>query len=162
MFSFQISFSLLYPDPQEETDKYYQSLFSSRYVKSLCDKYLTVIFSIIVLFCFRRQHYDVYHDCNPKEISRALPVLSCCLSRLQEILQEWPEHPTLVQVNLFHVDHLIWGKHQKRTIPIKYIFKSMLFKHMKKRLVTQVEHDFEAKRISNVLISFIPYILRSI
>lgn len=70
-------------------------------------KKVTYFNIIIILFLFfsRNQSYDIYHDSNLKEISQVLPVLSRFLSRLQQLLQEWPEHPTLVQVNQSFVEN---------------------------------------------------------
>lgn len=52
---------------------------------------------------FRSEEYDIYHDSNLKEILQVLPILTSFKDRLQQLLEEWPEHPTLVQVLVQHL-----------------------------------------------------------
>lgn len=47
-----------------------------------------------------KQHYDIYHDSNVAEVVQCRPVLSRLTIRVQELLAEWPDHPTLRQVYL--------------------------------------------------------------
>lgn len=42
--------------------------------------------------------FDIYHDCNIEEVVRVKPVLQDFMARVQELLAEWPRHPTLLQV----------------------------------------------------------------
>ncbi|XP_028395044.1 midasin-like isoform X2 [Dendronephthya gigantea] len=51
-----------------------------------------------VLFHRKSEEYDIYHDSNFKEIIQVLPILKSFKSRLKQLLEEWPEHPTLVQL----------------------------------------------------------------
>lgn len=42
--------------------------------------------------------YDFYRDKNIEEVGRCLEVLETLNVKLKELLNEWPEHPALVQV----------------------------------------------------------------
>ncbi|XP_029647301.1 midasin-like [Octopus sinensis] len=44
------------------------------------------------------RYYDVYQDANISEIVQAEPVLRRLLQRLSQLLEEWPDHPTLRQL----------------------------------------------------------------
>lgn len=39
--------------------------------------------------------YDFYKDCNVEEVKQCLPVCESILNRVDQLLQEWPAHPTL-------------------------------------------------------------------
>ena len=54
----------------------------------------------LMFCCYRSEEYDIYHDSNLREIIQVLPILRSFKSRLQQLLEDWPEHPTLVQVSL--------------------------------------------------------------
>lgn len=43
----------------------------------------------------RTRAYDFYKDCNVEEVKQCLPLCEHILSRVGQLLQEWPEHPTL-------------------------------------------------------------------
>ncbi|XP_032235337.2 midasin-like isoform X2 [Nematostella vectensis] len=47
------------------------------------------------------KHYDVYHDANIPEVTRARAVLLDLTSRINELLAEWPGNPLLTQLQLF-------------------------------------------------------------
>ncbi|XP_014485932.1 PREDICTED: midasin [Dinoponera quadriceps] len=42
--------------------------------------------------------YDFYKDCNVEEAKRCLPVCEGILSRVGQLLEEWPAHPTLTSI----------------------------------------------------------------
>ena len=42
--------------------------------------------------------YDVYRDPNFSEVIKCIPVLQGLMGRVQELREEWPDHPTLSQV----------------------------------------------------------------
>lgn len=42
--------------------------------------------------------YDFYQDPNKEEVMKCLTVLKELKERLQTLLNEWPDHPTLLQV----------------------------------------------------------------
>ncbi|KAL4232858.1 AAA ATPase midasin [Mactra antiquata] len=42
--------------------------------------------------------YDIYHDSYIPQVIQCLPVLSTLRNRVQELQQEWPDHPTLKQI----------------------------------------------------------------
>ncbi|XP_038059884.1 midasin-like [Patiria miniata] len=48
----------------------------------------------------RPQPYDIYHDGNIKEAVQCRPLLERFSSRILELLEQWPEHPTLKQLML--------------------------------------------------------------
>ncbi|XP_046863857.1 midasin-like [Xenia sp. Carnegie-2017] len=50
------------------------------------------------LFEKRGEEYDIYHDSNLKETVKVVPILLRFKTRLEQLLVEWPEHPTLAQV----------------------------------------------------------------
>jgi len=39
--------------------------------------------------------YDFYKDCNVEEVKQCLPLCDNILNRVDQLLEEWPEHPTL-------------------------------------------------------------------
>ena len=41
------------------------------------------------------QQYDIYRDSNVEEVRNAQPILTALLSRINDLLLEWPSHPTL-------------------------------------------------------------------
>lgn len=43
----------------------------------------------------RTRMYDFYKDCNIEEVKQCLPLCEYISSRVDQLLQEWPEHPTL-------------------------------------------------------------------
>lgn len=43
----------------------------------------------------RMRAYDFYKDCNVKEVRQCLPLCENILNRVDQLLEEWPEHPTL-------------------------------------------------------------------
>ena len=43
--------------------------------------------------------YDVYHDVNISETILCRPILDKFMERVQELLSDWPDHPTLKQVH---------------------------------------------------------------
>ena len=43
--------------------------------------------------------YDVYHDANISETMLCRPILDKFMERVQELLSDWPDHPTLKQVH---------------------------------------------------------------
>ena len=45
--------------------------------------------------------FNIYHDSNIEEVVRVKPVLQDFMARIQELLAEWPRHPTLLQVKHF-------------------------------------------------------------
>jgi hypothetical protein len=45
--------------------------------------------------------YDIYHDSSISEVMPCLPVLNRMMVKLNELLESWPDHPTLKQVNAF-------------------------------------------------------------
>ena len=45
--------------------------------------------------------YNIYKDASPMENTKALAVINQLLTRVHELLLEWPEHPTLIQVNCY-------------------------------------------------------------
>ena len=45
--------------------------------------------------------YDVYHDPNVPEVVQCRPLLERFIVRIEKLLEEWPEHPTLKQVGGF-------------------------------------------------------------
>lgn len=45
-----------------------------------------------------RKHYDFYHDSNIAESKLCVPILESLTKRVLELLDEWPDHPTLNQV----------------------------------------------------------------
>ena len=47
--------------------------------------------------------YNIYHDPNIQEAIRCKPVLDEFQTRIQELLAEWPDHPTLKQVHLLQI-----------------------------------------------------------
>ncbi|XP_046860805.1 midasin-like isoform X2 [Xenia sp. Carnegie-2017] len=50
------------------------------------------------LFEKRGEEYDIYHDSNLKETVKVVPILLRFKTRLEQLLVEWPEHPTLAQL----------------------------------------------------------------
>ena len=42
--------------------------------------------------------YDIYHDGNVPEVIQCCPVIHGLRSRVRELQEEWPDHPTLKQV----------------------------------------------------------------
>ncbi|XP_064629159.1 midasin-like [Lineus longissimus] len=44
--------------------------------------------------------YDIYHDANTSEVMPCLMVLDRMLAKLNELLESWPDHPTLKQLIL--------------------------------------------------------------
>ncbi|XP_061171072.1 midasin-like [Saccostrea echinata] len=44
------------------------------------------------------QGYDVYHDPNLSEVINCVPILQRLMVRVRELQEEWPDHPTLIQV----------------------------------------------------------------
>lgn len=44
--------------------------------------------------------YDFYKDPNVEEVKQCLPVLESTLARIDELLEEWPEHPTLQSIRM--------------------------------------------------------------
>ena len=46
----------------------------------------------------RSKLYDIFHDENVEEVTKVRPVLEEFDKRLDELLSEWPEHPTLAKV----------------------------------------------------------------
>ena len=42
--------------------------------------------------------YDIYHDPNLREVQLVQAPLHALSTRLSELLQEWPEHPVLIQI----------------------------------------------------------------
>lgn len=42
--------------------------------------------------------YDFYKDCNVEEVKQCLPVCENILNRVDQLLQEWPSHPTLESI----------------------------------------------------------------
>lgn len=50
------------------------------------------------LHFYRGEEYDIYHDSNLKETAKVVPILLRFKTRLEQLLVEWPEHPTLAQV----------------------------------------------------------------
>ena len=47
--------------------------------------------------CMSHSNYNIYKDPAPVENIQARDVIYSLQSRLQELLSEWPEHPTLLQ-----------------------------------------------------------------
>lgn len=43
----------------------------------------------------RTRAYDFYKDCNVQEVKQCLPLCESILNRVDQLLAEWPEHPTL-------------------------------------------------------------------
>lgn len=43
-------------------------------------------------------HYDFYRDTNISESKQCVPLLNAIQKRVDELLSEWPDHPTLLQV----------------------------------------------------------------
>ncbi|XP_071517971.1 midasin isoform X1 [Panulirus ornatus] len=43
--------------------------------------------------------YDIYRDPNPQEVLKVRPLLQSVHKRVEELLSQWPDHPTLVLVN---------------------------------------------------------------
>lgn len=48
----------------------------------------------------KRKHYNFYHDSNINEIKLCIPVLDSVMNRVLQLLEEWPDHPTLYLVRL--------------------------------------------------------------
>ncbi|XP_032667152.1 midasin [Odontomachus brunneus] len=46
----------------------------------------------------RAKTYDFYKDCNIEEVKQCLPVCENILNRVDQLLQEWPAHPTLKSI----------------------------------------------------------------
>ena len=44
------------------------------------------------------QAFDIYHECNVAEVQKLTPLLAEFSSRVTELLNEFPEHPALIQV----------------------------------------------------------------
>ncbi|XP_065176268.1 midasin-like [Sycon ciliatum] len=44
--------------------------------------------------------YDIYHDPNPAEVQLAQPVLTQFLDAVNKFLEQWPEHPALLQLTV--------------------------------------------------------------
>lgn len=42
--------------------------------------------------------YDIYRDPNVAEVVRLDPVLSSMRTRIEQLLEQWPEHPALLRV----------------------------------------------------------------
>lgn len=47
--------------------------------------------------------FNIYYDSNIQEVVRVKPVLEDFMARVQELLTEWPRHPTLLQVNTLYL-----------------------------------------------------------
>lgn len=60
----------------------------------------------MIHFSFRTQQYDFYRDSNIGEAVKVRPVLTGLMVRIEELLAEWPEHPTLGEVLRFCTDIL--------------------------------------------------------
>lgn len=46
-----------------------------------------------------RHPYDIYKDPNPQEVLKVRPLLNSVRERVDELLKQWPGHPSLVMVN---------------------------------------------------------------
>lgn len=46
----------------------------------------------------RMRTYDFYKDCNVEEVRQCLPLCENILNRVDQLLEEWPEHPTLKSI----------------------------------------------------------------
>lgn len=46
----------------------------------------------------RTKAYDFYKDCNVEEVKQCLPLCESILNRVDQLLEEWPEHPTLSSI----------------------------------------------------------------
>ena len=55
---------------------------------------------MLIRFLFLFSDYNIYKDPAPSENSKALKVLEDLMSKVEQFLSEWPEHPTLTQVRL--------------------------------------------------------------
>lgn len=44
------------------------------------------------------RHFNIYKDSAVLEVKRAFPVVADIVTRVKELLTEWPEHPGLNQV----------------------------------------------------------------
>lgn len=44
--------------------------------------------------------YDYYRDSNVEEVKQCLPLLDTINGRVSELLREWPEHPTLMSIQI--------------------------------------------------------------
>lgn len=45
-----------------------------------------------------RKQYDFYHHSNVSEVKECIPILKTVTAKVGELLTEWPDHPTLNQV----------------------------------------------------------------
>ncbi|KAL2731877.1 LOW QUALITY PROTEIN: midasin-like, partial [Vespula squamosa] len=45
-----------------------------------------------------KKSYDFYKDSNIQEVKQCLPLLECILTRINEFLKQWSEHPTLKSI----------------------------------------------------------------
>lgn len=58
----------------------------------------------------RKRCLDVYHDPIPKpEAKKAYAMMVTVRTRVLELLQEWPDHPALLKVNLITQLNVFWS-----------------------------------------------------
>ncbi len=61
--------------------------------------------SVIVLLTPRE--FNIYKDSAVPEVKRAFPVVNAIITRVKELLAEWPDHPGLIQVRREFMEFLI-------------------------------------------------------
>ena len=77
----------------------------------MIDKYVSISHSFFLYkdlpaLLPERTVYDIYHDPNVPEVIQCLPILDNLMFRVGQLLDEWPDHPTLKQVcNFLHLLH---------------------------------------------------------
>ena len=64
-----------------------------------CNVHATNHYNHLCLQTSSSQIYDVYRDSNVAEVVKCRPVLDALVKRVSELLAEFPEWPTLVQVS---------------------------------------------------------------
>ena len=45
-----------------------------------------------------QETYNIYRDPNVPEVIKGIPVFKNLLTRVRQLQEEWPDHPTLKQV----------------------------------------------------------------
>lgn len=47
-----------------------------------------------------KKSYDYYKDSNVEEVKRCVPLLDAILKKVSELMEEWPDHPTLISIKI--------------------------------------------------------------
>lgn len=70
-----------------------------RYYKYMCERRNAYTGTVLYIFQVPLRPYDIYYDSNVEEVLLCLPVLEKFLRRIRELLESWPDHPTLKMVS---------------------------------------------------------------